>query len=114
MGPVMNLVLAVIVLAIVLAQGAQVPAYLDQPPVVGAVLKGSPAEKGGIQREDRLLTIGGEPVPTWREAQQAIGMRPSRDVAITLGIGQHTPGRQRREQAASRKRGGRSQRRPEQ
>jgi regulator of sigma E protease len=90
MGPVMNLVLAVIVLAIVLAQGAQVPAFLDQPPVVGAVLKGSPAEKGGIQPSDRLLTIGGEPVPTWREAQQAIGMRPSRDIPITLDRGGRT------------------------
>src|SRR3954463_9622121 len=35
MGPVMNLVLAVIVLAVVLAQGADVPAYQDQAPVIG-------------------------------------------------------------------------------
>jgi regulator of sigma E protease len=37
MGPVMNIVLAIVVLAIVLAQGAEVPAYEDEPPVVGAV-----------------------------------------------------------------------------
>ena len=37
MGPVMNIVLAVVVLAIVLAQGAEVPAYEDQSPLVGAV-----------------------------------------------------------------------------
>ena len=35
MGPVMNLLLAVVVLAFVLYQGAEVPAYQDQPPVVG-------------------------------------------------------------------------------
>ena len=40
MGPVMNIVLAVVVLAVVLAQGAEVPAYDDQPPVVGAVRAG--------------------------------------------------------------------------
>src|SRR6186713_3673327 len=42
MGPVMNIVLAVVVLAIVLAQGAEMPAYLDQSPVVGAVGANSP------------------------------------------------------------------------
>ena len=37
MGPAMNIVLAVVLLAVVLAQGADIPAYLDQPPVVGGV-----------------------------------------------------------------------------
>ena len=37
MGPVMNLVLAVALLAVVLYQGADVPVYQDQPPVVGSV-----------------------------------------------------------------------------
>ena len=37
MGPVMNLALAVIVMAFVLAQGAEVPVFQDQPPVVGLV-----------------------------------------------------------------------------
>ena len=46
MGPVMNILLAVVVLAIVLAQGAEVPAYEDQPPVVGAVKMKSAAERG--------------------------------------------------------------------
>jgi regulator of sigma E protease len=43
MGPAMNIILAVVVMAIVLAQGAEVPVYQDQPPVVGAVTPGSPA-----------------------------------------------------------------------
>src|SRR5687767_6069548 len=50
MGPLMNIVLAVVVLAFVLAQGTQVLAYRDQPPVVGAVVAGSPADRVGIQR----------------------------------------------------------------
>ena len=37
MGPVMNILLAVVVLAIVLSQGAEVPAYDDQSPLIGAV-----------------------------------------------------------------------------
>ncbi len=39
-GPAMNILLAVVVLPFVLSQGAQVFAYLDQPPVVGAVAAG--------------------------------------------------------------------------
>src|ERR671918_2252575 len=50
MGPLMNIVLAVVVLALVLAQGASIAAYRDQPPVVGAVVGGSPGEKGGLRR----------------------------------------------------------------
>ena len=49
MGPLMNLLLAVIVMAVVLAQGAEVPAYHDAPPVIGSVKVGSPAEKAGLR-----------------------------------------------------------------
>jgi regulator of sigma E protease len=84
MGPAMNVALAVIVMAIVLMQGAEVPAYEDQPPVIGAVLPGSPAEKGGLQRGDRILTVAGDEVDTWDELFMAIGTRADRDVAVTL------------------------------
>jgi regulator of sigma E protease len=84
MGPVMNIVLAVVVLAFVLAQGAQVPAYQDEPPVVGSVMRGSPAERAGIMRGDRILTVAGNPVATWEELFMAIGTRRSdRDVSLT-------------------------------
>jgi regulator of sigma E protease len=84
MGPVMNIVLAVVVLAIVLAQGAEVPAYDDQPPVIGAVKMNSPAERGGIQAGDRIITVGGDAVPTWNDLRIAVGTRADRNVAITL------------------------------
>src|SRR5512145_2792185 len=38
MGPVMNLAFALVVMALVLYQGAQVPAYDSRPAVVGMVL----------------------------------------------------------------------------
>src|SRR5215204_7774624 len=65
MGPVMNLALAVILMAIVLAQGADVPAFLDQLPVVGGVEKGSPAERAGFKPGDRVLTVSGREVRNW-------------------------------------------------
>jgi regulator of sigma E protease len=84
MGPAMNIALAVVVMALVLMQGAEVPAYQDQPPVVGAVLPGSPAEKVGLRRGDRILTVAGDAVDTWDAFFMAIGTRANRDVAITL------------------------------
>ena len=56
-GPVMNILLAIVVLAFVLYQGADVPAYEQQPPVVGKVTDGSPAAKSGIRRGDRIVSI---------------------------------------------------------
>ena len=84
MGPAMNIILAVVVMAVVLAQGAEVPLYQDQPPVVGAVAPGSPAEQVGIRRGDRILTVAGDAVDTWEDLFIAIGTRPSRDVQLSL------------------------------
>jgi regulator of sigma E protease len=83
-GPAMNIVLAVVVLAFVLAQGAQVKAYLDEPPVIAAVLPGSPAERAGLMAGDRILTAGGRDITTWEQLDIAIGTKPDRDVALTL------------------------------
>ena len=82
MGPAMNVLLAVVVMAVVLAQGAEVPVYQDQPPVIGAVAPGSPAEQAGIQRGDRIVSVAGEPVDTWDDLFIAVGTRADRDVAV--------------------------------
>jgi regulator of sigma E protease len=84
MGPVMNMALAVVLLAVVLAQGADVPAYLDQLPVVGGVEKSSPAERAGFRPGDRVLTVSGEEVKTWEDFDVAIGTRPGRPVPVTV------------------------------
>src|SRR4029434_5684328 len=83
-GPAMNIILAVVVLAFVLAQGAEMFIYIDQPPVVGAGVPDSPAAQGGIRRNDRILTVAGREVPTWEDLLIEISTRPNRDVALTL------------------------------
>jgi regulator of sigma E protease len=87
MGPVMNLVLAVVALAVVLAQGAPMPAYDGDAPVLGGVERGSVAERAGLRAGDRLLTVAGEAAPTWKTVEMAIGMRADRDVPITFDRG---------------------------
>src|SRR5204862_4706208 len=79
MGPTMNLLLAVVLLAVVLYQGADVPAFEDAPPVVGVVAAGSPAEQGGIQSGDRIVSVADHPVDTWEQFFITIGARPHRE-----------------------------------
>jgi len=84
MGPVMNLVLAVALLAVVLYQGADVPVYQDQPPVVGSVREDSPAAKADIRPGDRIVSVAGRRVDTWEQFFLAVGTRPNVQITIDL------------------------------
>src|SRR5688572_15671702 len=84
MGPFMNLALAVIVTAVVLYQGAEVPVYQDQPPVVGVVMPDSPAAKADIRPGDRILTVAGRSVDDWEDFFISVGTKPNREVTIEL------------------------------
>jgi regulator of sigma E protease len=84
MGPTMNILLALVLTAIVLYRGAEVPAYQDQPPVVGVVAAGSPAAKADIRPGDRILSVADRNVDTWEQFFIAIGSRPNREVSLTL------------------------------
>ena len=86
-GPAMNIALAVVLLALILMRGATMPAYLDQPAVVGAVQPGSPAEKAGIQPGDQITRFGTADVRTWEHLEMAVAARPEREVDVTLRRG---------------------------
>ena len=82
MGPVMNLLLAVIVMALVYYQGAQVPQFEQQPVVVGTFAQDSVAQKAGLQPGDRIVTVDGDPVDTWDKFSMAIVSKAKRRVTI--------------------------------
>src|SRR5262245_38186120 len=84
MGPVMNLVLAVVVMAVVFYQGAQVPLYEQQPVVIGTFGDKSAAQQAGVQLGDRIVTIDGKPVDNWD--QFAMAILPKAKRSVTLGI----------------------------
>jgi len=84
MGPTMNLLLAVVLTAIVLFQGAEVPVFDDQPPIVGVVAAGSPAATSDIRPGDRIVSIAGHPVDTWEQLFIAVESRANREVPIGL------------------------------
>jgi regulator of sigma E protease len=82
MGPIMNLVLAVVVMAVVLYQGALVPAYEQETVVIGKFSEGSAAAKAGLKVGDRVETVNGKPVATWDQFLMAIVPKAQREVAI--------------------------------
>ena len=83
-GPVMNIILAVVVMTVVLYQGAPVPVYEDQPPVVGSVTEDSPAAVAGIRPGDRLLSVAGREVDTWEELMYAVVPRADQEIDVVL------------------------------
>src|SRR5688572_32347462 len=83
-GPAMNIILAVVLLAVVLMQGADVPVYLDQPAAVGAVQQNSPAERAGIRPGDIITQFGTAEVETWEHLEMAVAARPEREVDVVV------------------------------
>ena len=84
MGPVMNFLLAIIVMTFVLYQGADRPAFEEEPPIVGAVTVGSAAEGEGIQIGDRIVSVEGQATDTWKELSLALGIRAGRGFSLVV------------------------------
>jgi regulator of sigma E protease len=85
MGPVMNLVLAVVVLAVVLAwRGDQAYAYSNEQAVVGRIVHGGPADKAGLKEGDLIVRVAGESIKTWKDLDFSIGSRPTRELPIEV------------------------------
>jgi regulator of sigma E protease len=84
MGPIMNLILALVVMSVVLFQGAQVPAYEQQPVVIGSFADTSTGAQAGLKLGDRIETVDGRPVANWDDFGTVIITKAKRNV--TLGI----------------------------
>src|SRR5262249_27167666 len=83
-GPVMNLLLAFVVLAFVLMQGADVPLYQSSAPIVGTVAANSPADRAGIKPGDRIVSIEGRNTPTWDALDLEVTPKANQPLAITI------------------------------
>jgi regulator of sigma E protease len=84
MGPIMNLALAWLVMAAVLYQGAQVPAFDREPVIVGAVSENSVAEQAGIKPGDHIIAVDGDAVANWEEFSVAVLPKPNKPVTFTV------------------------------
>ena len=85
MGPVMNLALAVIVMAAVLYQGSPVQAWIDRPPVVGGFEReDAVAKAAGVLPGDRILAVNGTRVATWEDLELEIIGKAKRQITLLV------------------------------
>jgi regulator of sigma E protease len=86
-GPVMNILLAIVLLTGVYMVHYDRPEFLDQQAVVGWVMDNSPAAKEGIEQGDRIVRIDGVHNPTWEDVllKVMISARQPIDISIQRG-----------------------------
>ena len=79
-GPVMNVIAAIVIMAIHFGGVSQPPPpfFADQPVAVSGVYKGSPAERAGIQPGDKMVEINGAANPNLGSRAMGIRFRAAR------------------------------------
>jgi regulator of sigma E protease len=83
-GPVMNILTAIAIPAVMAMMHHDVPAYLDKPALVRAVEPNSPAEQAGMQRGDVIVKVDGRTDPRWRDLEDTIAVNPGQDLPLTV------------------------------
>ena len=87
MGSVMNILLAVVLLAVINMAGVTVLEYLDQEPVIGWIEADSPAERANLQIGDKILTINKRKTKTWYDVILTVGTKPNRLINLEVKRG---------------------------
>jgi len=82
MGPIMNLLLALVVMTVVFYQGAQVPKFEREAVVIGTFAPNAVAAAAGLKAGDRLTAIDGKPVENWDQFSMAIVAKAKRQVTV--------------------------------
>jgi regulator of sigma E protease len=89
-GPFMNILFAVVLLTGVFMAHDEQPVYLNQPAVIGAVDKDSPAEKAGLQAGDRIVRYEDMKNPTWEDVLSKVMLSANFPVNVTIQRGSET------------------------
>ena len=82
-GPAMNLVLAAVIFAVVLATLGR-PVW---PPVVGRVTEGSPAAAAGLRTGDAVTAVNGRPIKYWEDLDRAVSKSDGRPLELRVKHG---------------------------
>ncbi len=81
-GPLMNVVLALVLIAAAFMVGINLPPR-KLPPVVGLVLPESPAAHAGLAMGDRIVAVDGQAISEFRQVQMAILGAPDKPLTLT-------------------------------
>ena len=83
-GPLMNFLLPFFFMPAVFMLGITIPAYLEQPPVIGWVMPDSSGAEAGFVAGDRIVRIDEEEVETWEEAYTLFHANPGRQLEVLV------------------------------
>jgi regulator of sigma E protease len=83
-GPTMNVLLAIGLLTVIFMVHYEYPAFYDDPPVIGWVVKNTAADKAGIQIGDRITRIGDVQNPTWEQIEQEEEFSPGQPLLVDV------------------------------
>ena len=86
-GSFNNIVLAFLAVAIAFFVGIREPAYLSRPPVVGWINPDSNAVHAGLQVKDTIVAVNGQPVGSWSEFLENVGISPRSAITLTIQRG---------------------------
>jgi len=78
-GPLYNMIFAVIIFVFVFLYG--LPVLLSE---VGEILHGSPAEKAGLMKGDRIIAVDSSRATQWDEMRKIIHGSPEKKLTITI------------------------------
>ena len=78
-GPFMNLLIAVVFIAIISMAGTE---SLVVRPMIGEVSPGRPAARAGLQPGDRIIAVDGERIDNWDDLRMAISMHAGTPLRI--------------------------------
>ncbi len=79
-GPAVNYLFALVLLAGIFASAG----HVVTPPVAGAVIVGSAAEKAGIQPLDRILAIDGKEMRRFSDIQRSVALSLERPITVDV------------------------------
>jgi regulator of sigma E protease len=85
-GPVMNLVVAFLLMPPVFMLGVESPRYRLEPAILAGVAPGSAAEKAGFLPGDRIARVGDTATPNWVAVDRAIGDQGMAGGELRLGV----------------------------
>lgn len=77
-GPFANFILSLFIMVILSGVG------MPQPSARVAVLPGKPADLAGLQSGDRVVSLNGLPIRTWKEMTEIVTKSPGKQLAVVL------------------------------
>ncbi len=83
-GVLFNILFAYFVFSFLTFYGIEESVLRDKPPIIGAVVKNSPAEKVGLLKGDTILSLDGRKVRNWEEAREEISSLMQKDYEIEI------------------------------